>query len=672
MIRAVCWLFLVSAPVHAGTTDSPNGRIAFEIFLDNGQPRYEVAVNGETLIAPSRLGLKFKSADDLADGFERLDHTTSVHLGRWQQPWGEDRTVISHYTEGVYRLRAKDAAMTVRVRVYDDGLGFRYELEQHGGSRTLAIMDELTEFRFAGDGTAFWQTGDGDLKYEHLYVETPLADVATAHTPVTVRLDSGLHVSVHEAALVDYAAYRLKTTGDKTFVTALRPWSDGVAVHAELPFETPWRTLQITDTATGLLNSRLILDLNEPNQLGDVSWVEPGKYAGIWWEIHRDFGTWGVGPRHAATTDAAKAKIDFASKYKFDGVLVEGWNLGWDEDWVGKPVLSFTDAASDFDLPAVANYARENGVRLVGHHETGGFASRYEREMAAAFRLLAALGVRQVKTGYVGPSGSLKRDAADGSTVLEYHDGQFAVRHHQRVIEEAAKHRISINTHEPVKATGLRRTYPNWISREGARGQEFNIWGETDNPPEHEVMLVYTRLLAGPMDFTPGVFDLQYSARGKAHAIGSTLAKQLALYVCLYSPIQMVPDLEAHYDRFADAFQFIVDVPTDWERSIAVDGEVGDYVVYARKVRGGDDWFIGAITDESARDVAIAFDFLGAKRTYTATVYRDGADAHWLNDPYDYRIETLTVTRGDVLSLRLAPGGGAAIRLTPTTETTTF
>ncbi len=658
------WLLLVSALSFADTTHSPDGRIAFTVALEDGRALYAINVDGKPVIEPSGLGLQFDNAPDLDAGFLRIEHRESRHRGRWEQPWGEDRLVHSHYSEGVYRLLTADGALTLRARVYDDGVGFRYELSSHDDSETLLLTDEVTEFRFAEGGTAFWQTGAGDKKYEHLYQATPLDAVEVAHTPVTIRLDSGIHVSVHEAALVDYAAYRLRPLSDGAFVTDLRQWSDGIAVRASLPMKTPWRSLQISDSATGLLNSRLILDLNEPNALGDVSWVEPGKYAGIWWEIHRDFGTWGVGPRHAATTAAAKAKIDFAAKHGFDGVLVEGWNLGWDEDWIGKPVLSFTEPASDFDLKDVADYALKNNVRLIGHHETGGFMSRYEREMSKAFELYAALGVRQVKTGYVGSTGTLKREADDGSVVLEHHDGQFAVRHHQRVIEEAAKHRISINTHEPVKATGLRRTYPNWISREGARGQEFNIWGETDNPPEHEVMLVYTRLLAGPMDFTPGIFDLQYSARGIDHVIASTLSKQLALYVCLYSPIQMVPDLEAHYATYPDAFQFIVDVPTDWEQSIAVDGEAGDYVVFARQERGGADWFVGAITDELARTVDIALDFLDEEQEYVATIYRDGDGAHWRDAPYDYAIESRDVSHADRLSLRLAPGGGSAVRLT--------
>ena len=658
-------LVLLPALAEAGVLSAPGGAIRFELALgDAGAPAYRIDFHGRPVIAWSRLGIVVDDGVDLASGFNALEMRYASVDTVWEQPWGERRTVRDHYNEATYTLRSGTGTLIVRVRAYDDGVGFRYEIPEQPGL-DVTSLDELTEISFAARGTAFWQTGDGNEGYEHLYQATSIRDVDIAHTPMTVRLESGTHVAVHEAALIDYPAYRLKQAGGGRFDVDLRPWSDGVKARVRLPFASPWRTVQVTDTAVGLLNSNLILNLNEPNRLGDVSWVEPGKYAGIWWEIHRGLGTWHSGPRHAATTAAARAKIDFAAEYGFSGVLAEGWNVGWDGDYVGQPTQDLTTPAPDFDLGAVAAYALERGVRLIGHHETGGHVSHYEAQMDAAFDLLARHGVRQVKTGYVGKTGSLKRVDGDGRVHFEHKDGQFAVRHHLRTLETAAERQISINTHEPVKDTGLRRTYPNWLTREGSRGQEFNIWGDPGNPPEHEVMLAYTRLLAGPMDFTPGVFDLDFDIGGKPRRVQTTLAKQLALYVTIYSPVQMVPDLRENYERYRDAFQFIVDVPTDWEDSIAIDGEVGEFVAFARRARDGDDWYLGAITDEEARSLSLPLSFLDVDVTYLATVYRDGADAHWDTNPYDYAIETRRVQRNDALELRLAPGGGAAVRFEP-------
>ncbi len=671
MRRAFCVLLaLLPAAVQAGSVSSPDGSLQFELSfaeadaLSNRYPVYTVSLDGDEIIGESRLGLRTDGSDDFARGLEKVGARCHRVDSTWEQPWGERRFVREHYNEAAFTLRSGAGRMIVRVRVFDDGLAFRYEIPEQPGL-AVGILDELTQFVVSSDGTAFWQTGDGHEGYEHLYQATPVDDVSTAHTPMTLRLDSGVHVSLHEAALVDYPAYRLVAAGDGRFDVELRPWSNGDKARVSLPFISPWRTIQVARTAIGLLDSNLILNLNEPNVLGDVSWVEPGKYAGIWWEIHRGLGTWSSGPRHAATTEAAKAKIDFAAVYGIDGVLAEGWNVGWDGDYVGEPTQDLTTPAPDFDLPAVASYAREKGVRLIGHHETGGHVTHYERQMDVAFDLFERHGVNQVKTGYVGRTGTLKRVDQQGRTHLEHKDGQFAVRHHLKNILEAAARRISINTHEPVKGTGLRRTYPNWLSREGSRGQEFNVWGNPGNPPEHEVMLAYTRLLAGPMDFTPGVFDLDFEISGKPRRVQTTLAKQLALYVTIYSPIQMVPDLRENYERYSDAFQFIVDVPTDWEQSIALAGEVGEFVAFARKERGGVDWYLGAITDEQARELSLPLSFLDNGQGFRATVYRDGPNAHWDDAPYEYVIEQRIVNNEDTLEIKLAPGGGTAIRFEP-------
>jgi alpha-glucosidase len=397
--------------------------------------------------------------------------------------------------------------------------------------------------------------------------------------------------------------------------------------------------------------------------------VEPGKYVGIWWGMHIRTYTWGSGPDHGATTENTIRYLDFAAEHGFDGVLVEGWNLGWDGDWFHNgDLFSFTETYPDFDLGAVARHGERVGVRLIGHHETSGNVSNYERQLPEAFELYERHGVRQVKTGYVADAGDIKRVDEDGRVHYEWHDGQYMVNHYNRLQRLAARHRISINTHEPIKDTGLRRTWPNWLSREGARGQEFNAWGDPPNPPEHTALLPFTRMLAGPMDFTPGIFDLTFQGPDSPQRVQTTLAKQLALYVVLYSPVQMAADLPENYEARPDAFQFIRDVPADWEESIALAGEVGDYVAFARKRRGGEDWFLGALTDEEPRRLELPLDFLGEAAAWTAQIYRDGPDAHWRDAPYDLVIEQVPVRPGETLRLDLGAGGGAAVRFVPGAE----
>jgi alpha-glucosidase len=664
---------LVSPVALSVEVASPDGRIVFDVDTDaRGSPVYSVRFGDEQIVGESRLGLRFSAKAGLDVGLRVTGTSRNSVDSTWQQPWGERRFVRDHYNELLVAFESVDGAprrFNVRVRVHDDGLGFRYEVPAQDHYQGLRIVDELTEFRLSLDATAYWTPARGWNRYEFVHRETPIGDVALANTPMTVRLPSGTHVSLHEAALVDYAGYVLDQRRAGVFQTNLTPWSDGIRVKVQAPFHTPWRTIQISPDAKGLLNSSLILNLNEPNQIGDVSWVEPGKYVGIWWAMHLGLKTWGSGDLHGATTAEAKRYIDFAAKNGFDGVLIEGWNTGWDGDWFQNgSIFSFTESYPDFDLRAVTDYARGKGVRLIGHHETSGHISNYESQMQDAFDLYESVGVRQVKTGYVADGGDLRHVDADGVTHHEWHDGQFAVNHFARVLEEAAKRKISINTHEPVKATGLRRTYPNWISREGARGQEFNAAWAAPNPPDHNVMLAYTRMLGGPMDFTPGIFDLIHHGPESEFRVQSTLMHQLALYVVLYSPVQMAADLPGNYARFPDAFQFIVDVPTDWDESVAIAGEVGDYVVFARKERGGEDWYLGAITDEVPRVLDIPLSFLDENQEYVATIYRDGVDADWDTNPYDYVIEEQTLDHTEKLELKLAAGGGAAVRIRPITE----
>ena len=651
---------------------SPDGKIVFTLqVMEREELRYSLSFDQQIIVKDSRLGLRFRQQAAFDRGFQIQQVVRAGYDDNWEQPWGERRVVRDHYNQLLIQLGDNSGRrFDLRVRIFDDGVGFRYEVPGQPGFQSVDIVEELTEFHLPEGSTAWSIPGRDYNRYEYLYKKTGLGDIRTAHTPMTLRTPNGAHLSIHEAALVDYAAFTLEQRRDNVFQTRLRPWSDGIRVKTAAPFKTPWRTIQVSGDAVGLLNSSLILNLNEPNSLGDVSWVEPGKYIGIWWAMHIRDRSWGSGPIHGATTAETKRYIDFAARYGFDGVLVEGWNTGWDGDWFWNGELfSFTEPYPDFDIHAVSDYARSRGVRLVGHHETSASVSNYRKQMGPAFDLYESVGVRQVKTGYVGDAGDIKRVDDNGVAHYEWHDGQFMVNEYLHSVQEAAKRKISINTHEPVKDTGLRRTYPNWLSREGARGQEYNAWGSPPNPPEHTAILPYTRMLSGPMDFTPGIFDLTFDGEQSEQRVQTTLARQLALYVVLYSPIQMAADLPENYEKRSDAFQFIVDVPTDWEQSIALAGEVGEFVVQARQERGGSNWYLGAVGDDTSRQLKIPLDFLPAGTTYTAQIYRDGPDAHWKSNPYSIVIEEKTVSAGDQLKLFLAAGGGAAIRLVPEVET---
>jgi len=671
--------FALPALSETATVASPDGRIEITVSDEGGHARYAVAFNGQPVISPSRLGMMFREQPGLFENFEIAETTSKRHDETWEQPWGERRFVRDHHNELAVTFRETEKpgrAMIVRFRAFDDGIGFRYEIGQQNELDKVEITDELTEFAVGPGATAWWIPAGEFNRYEYIYTESPAGEVQDAHTPVTFRQPSGVHLSIHEAALVDYSGMSLQSLRRGTFKAQLSRWSDGVMVKTQTPFKTPWRTIQIADDATGLLNSDLILNLNEPNKLGDVSWFEPGKYVGIWWAMHIRERSWGNDGIHGATTQETKRYIDFAAEHGFDGVLVEGWNIGWDGDWFNNgDLFSFTQSYPDFDLPALANYGKEKGVRIIGHHETSGDVTNYETQLAEALDLYTANHVRIIKTGYVADAGQIERLDEDGIKRFEWHDGQFMVDHHLRVVREAAKRKIAVNPHEPVKDTGLRRTYPNWVSREGARGQEFNAWGTPPNPPSHTAILPFTRMLAGPMDFTPGIFDLEPGKRppvredmprhGTENRPQTTLAKQLALYVVLYSPIQMAADLPENYEARMDAFQFIKDVPVDWEDSLAIDGSVGEFVTFARKDRDSEDWYVGTLTNEDPRGVSIPLDFLDTDKTYLAEIYRDGEGANWRDNPYAIAIETRPVKKGDRLAFELGASGGAAIRLRP-------
>ncbi len=650
------------------SVSSPDERIELTFDLRDGAPYYAVKRDNKPVILPSRLGFRLQTGPDLADGFEldgsRVQRTDET----WEQPWGEQTLIRDQHTELYIKLDDAEGgrrALDIIFRVFNDGVGFRYRIPNQPDAEAIEISDELTEFRLTGDHRAWWIPAFKGNRYEYHYTDSPLSQTEKVHTPFTCKTADGLYLSFHEAALTDFASMTLHRKQGTTFEADLVPWSDGVKVRGGAPMVTPWRTIQMADTPGGLIESYLVLNLNEPNQLGDVSWVKPGKYIGIWWEMHIRKSTWHSGPKHGATTENTKRYIDFAAEHGFDGVLVEGWNVGWDGNWIDNAEkFDFLTPYPDFDLEGLAKYARERGVYLIGHHETGGGIHNYERQMEDAYAMYNRLGVRAVKSGYVGHGQELKRIDENGDVHKEWHHGQWMVRHYRDALLTAARHKVMLNVHEPIKGTGIRRTYPNMLTREGARGQEYNAWGGDGgrNPPDHTTILPFTRMLSGPMDFTPGIFDLKFDEYMPNDYVSTTLAKQLALYVVIYSPLNMAADLPENYAAKPDAFQFIKDVPVDWEFTRVLDAAIGDYVAIARKDRHSDDWYLGAITDENPRSINVKLDFLSSGKSYTAQIYRDADDAHWDTNPHAYTIEQRDVTSNSTLPIKLAPGGGVAIR----------
>lgn len=671
-----CWMLFLAAlalvqPAKAEVVQSPDGRIAVTVTVDGeGRPLYAVDVAGQPVITPSQLGFLFTDSDPLRRGLRLVRTARSDNDSQWEQPWGERRIVRDRHRELLVELAESDESplrrrLFVRFRVFDDGVGFRYEFPVSDGFATANIAEELTEFALAGDGSAWWIPGGDWNRYEYLYSHTPIAEVSTAHTPITMKLAHGPYLAFHEAALVDYSAMWLRRMDGLRFRAQLSPSSRGAKVVRDLPFHTPWRTIRIADTAAGLYANDIDLNLNEPSKIADISWFKPHKYIGIWWEMHLDKSSWASGPKHGATTANAIRHLDFAAKHGFRGVLIEGWNKGWDGNWFGNGRdFSFTEAYPDFDIKAVTDHARKKGVRLIGHHETGGNIKVYEDQLEAAMALYERLGVDAVKTGYVADAGGIIAPGPNGKgEIFEWHDGQRQVQHHLKVVEVAARHHIAVNPHEPVKDTGLRRTWPNWVSREGARGAEYDAWGSPKNLPTHVPTLVFTRMLAGPMDYTPGVFSLTGRDGGP---IPSTLARQLAYYVVIYSPIQMVADLPENLEKWPQALAFVRDVPADWEDSRMIAGAIGEYAVIARQDRASKDWWVGGVTDDTARGVDIDTAFLAPGGRYVVTIWRDGASADGLGaNQHDMLVERRTIRGGDALTLTMARAGGFAMRIQP-------
>lgn len=666
---AAALIAALAMPVRAEErVTSPDGHISVAIDVDGeGKPFYRVEKDGVPLLDESRLGFLLTDQDKLERRLRIIGSETSSNDETWEQPWGERRYVRDRHNQLTVRFEEESDTQRrfgVIFRVFDDGIGFRYLFDDASMGQTVRIAEELTEFNIASNGTAWWIPGGEWNRYEYLYEETPINAVSLAHTPLTFRLDNGTHLAVHEAALVDFAGMWVKRTTGTGFRATLAPTGSGAArAVRDVPFATPWRTVLIAPDAAGLAMSDIVLNLNEPNKLGDVSWFTPHKYVGVWWSLHLDTESWGSGPKHGANTANVKRYIDFAAANGFKGVLVEGWNLGWDGNWFFNGAdFSFTQSYPDYDLAALARYAARKGVAIVGHHETSGDVGNYEAQLPAALDLMAANGVGTIKTGYVTDACNLRYVHPDGRETRECTESQVMQRHHLKVVTEAASRRIAINPHEPVKDTGLRRTYPNWVSREGARGMEYNAWGVPPNGPDHVPTMVFTRMLAGPMDYTPGILSLE----GRGQPLQMTQARALAEYVVIYSPIQMVADLPEHYAQHKAAFQFIKDVPTDWSDSRVLAAEVGNYVVTARKDRGSDAWYVGGAAGEQGRKLSVALDFLDPGRTYRAEIYRDGPTATYEGPGrFDIVIESRAVTSADTLDLAMAPGGGFAIRLVP-------
>jgi alpha-glucosidase len=649
------------------TVASPDGKTQVSVGVEGGVLRYGVRHSGANVVTPSRLGFAFKGAPALVDSLRIVGSQRATYDSTWTQPWGEVARVRDHHNElrvDVAETKAPARHFTVAFRVFNDGVGFRYELPDQPAITDYEISDELTEFTMADNASAWWIASNRPRldRSEQLYSEGPISTLDSVQTPLTMKFSNGLYAVIHEANLVDYprmflAGPRMES---RTLRAALAPWADGVKVRGHTPLVTPWRTIQLADRIEDLQPQLLTLNLNPPNKLGDPSWIVPQKYVGIWWGMHLNTMTWSSGPKHGATTANTKKYIDFAAANGFKGVLVEGWNIGWDGNWIeNKNAFTFTKAYPDYDLPGLAAYAKSKGVGLIAHNETSGGIENYERQIEDAYKLYQSLGIHAIKTGYVA-------DTVGGG---QSHYGQFAVRHHRKVIETAARYGIMVDAHEPIHDTGERRTWPNMMSREGARGQEYNAWGaEGGNPPEHESILFFTRLLAGPMDFTPGIFDLLLKSTGEGARTPeqsrprTTLAKQLALYVVLYSPLQMAADLPENYAG-QPAFQFIKDVAVDWDTTRVITAAIGDYVVVARRQKGASTWFLGAITDENARTFTVPLDFLTPGKRYEAQVYADGAGANWRDNPLPVSISRKAVTSATRLTVALAPGGGQAIRI---------
>nr|MBA4166462.1 glycoside hydrolase family 97 protein [Chitinophagaceae bacterium] len=641
------------------------------------------------------LGFNLVAEGSFSKNFELISSDKKSADETWKPVWGEVKEIRNKYEQLTVHLRHKkdNRLLDIVFKTFSDGVGFRYEFPHQPNLKYFIIADELTQFILTGDHKTFWIPGDYDSN-EYPYTTSKLSgidnreivarstdiavrtvtDAHAVQTPLMMKSDEGLYINIHEAALVNYPAMQLHVEPSSyTLTSSLVPDAFNNKAYLSTPCHTPWRTIIVSDKATEVLASKTILNLNDPSKITSTSWIKPMKFVGVWWEMQTGLGTWNYADRsdttdakgnlipngkHSANTENVKRYIDFAAKNNIKGVLVEGWNVGW-EDWFGnwkEDVFDFVTPYPDFNVKALEDYAAKKGVGMIMHNETSGSATNYERQMDTAFRFMNKYGYKSVKTGYVGkiiPRG-------------EHHDGQWMVNHYLRVAEKARQYKVMIDMHEPMRPTGQQRTYPNWMASEAGRGNEYHAFSN-GNPPEHETILPFTRLMGGPMDYTPGIFKLKDYSSDKTRHVHSTLAKQLALYVTLYSPVQMAADLPQNYEAKPDAFQFIKDVPTDWDDTKIIAAEPGDYIAIARKEKGKENWFIGAVTDENKRQLNVDLSFLNEGKKYTATVYADADNADWEKNPEAYTIKKITVDNKSSLSLSLANGGGAAVSIIPLT-----
>lgn len=688
---------VVPQDAYGAEITSPSGTVKLKADVVDSVPVYSIEYKNKKVVLPSKLGFELADGPDMMDGFRLIDTSVSSFDEVWQPVWGENSHIRNNYNELLMRLDQPEhyRKMNIRFRVYDDGVGFRYEFPQEGVLNYFIIKEEHTQFAMNGDHTAWWIAGDYDTQ-EYDYTECRLSEIrgkmseaicsnasqtlfspTGVQTALQMKTDDGLYINIHEAALVDYSCMHLNLDDkNMVFESWLTPDAQGNKGHMQSPSHTPWRSVMICDNACDVLASNLILNLNEPCAYDDTSWIKPVKYVGVWWEMiagpkewsytsdlpsvklgKHDYASVKPHGKHSANTANVKKYIDFAAEHGFDQVLVEGWNVGW-EDWFGHSkdyVFDFQTPYPDFDLEGLNAYAQSKGVRLMMHHETSASVRNYERHMDKAYKLMNKYGYNSVKSGYVGnmiPRG-------------EHHYGQWLVNHYLYAVTEAAKHKIMVNAHEAVRPTGLCRTYPNLIGNESARGTEYEAFA--GNKPFHTTVLPFTRLQGGPMDYTPGIFDMdmkEVNPDGNGH-VNSTIARQLALYVTMYSPLQMAADVPEVYNRHLDAFQFIKDVAVDWDESRYLEAEPGRYIVAARKAKGGDDWYVGCTANENGHQSTISLDFLDKDKKYEAVIYADAPDAHYASNPHAYKIEKKKVTPKSRLKMKAAPGGGYAISIKP-------
>ena len=645
----VCSVSLGNA---AERVTSPDGQISVTVGLKSGKPYYMVNYQNRPIVIPSHLGFLLDDGE-VGKSMRQVGKQTCTKDETWHQPWGEEVEVRNHYKELTLRLQEQSGSkrqMSVVFRVFDDGVGFRYILHGINKGKEYQIQDELTEITLAHDAKAWSIPTNRTAYFEGIYTPSLLSQKDTVCTPLTIEYEDSLFLALHEAALEDYASVNLTPRASAEGVkllTALTPWQNGVKVYCKGETKSPWRTILIGKTAGELMTNRVMLNLNEPSRIEDTSWIEPGRYIGIWWSIHKKENTWEMGPTHGATTQNVKRYMDFAARHGFSGVLAEGWNPGWGEG----ELISYLKTYPDFDMEEVCRYGASKGVRFIGHTETWGNSRLLEQQMDSAFAWYSRLGIRTVKTGYVG-------QLFDGKELAK---SQYGIRHYRKVIETAAKYHIMIDNHEPAMPTGIQRTWPNLMTQEGVRGQEYNAWDRRGgNPPAHTVTLPFTRCLAGPTDFTPAIFNFSEVVRG-THP-HSTLAKQLGEFVVIYSPLQMAADAIENYEG-QPALTFIESCPTTWGKTLVPNGEIGKYVTVARKERGGDRWFVGSITNEEARQIDLPLGFLEAGKQYRAIIYEDGPDADYERNPYPMTIRQVPVTNQSVLTLKLARSGGAAVRI---------